>query len=65
MPDRPRAADDFATIRKRMEEVNNEQFLKSTGTAAAKRPHAADDFDTIRTAKANLGLKGDIAYPKA
>ena len=35
---RPRAADDFATIRARMEELR-----------PATRPRAADDFATIRT----------------
>jgi hypothetical protein len=36
---RPRAADDFATIRARMEELRCE---------SSTRPRAADDFATIR-----------------
>jgi hypothetical protein len=36
---RPRAADDFATIRARMDELRRER---------STRPRAADDFATIR-----------------
>lgn len=36
---RPRAADDFATIRARMDELRRE---------SSTRPRAADDFQTIR-----------------
>jgi hypothetical protein len=51
---RPRVADDFSTIRARMEELCRERA----------RPRAADDFPTIRSRMEELPASAPKCWPK-
>ena len=51
---RPRVADDFSTIRARMEELSRERA----------RPRAADDFPAIRSRMEELPASAPKCWPK-
>jgi hypothetical protein len=53
---RPRAADDFAAIRERMEELRRERVQAARGNAA----EPSDDADQLRGRRFMLALIGGI-----